>query len=854
MEINSVLDGKPMQLSQDRGNVIILPQPGGSTHCESFRHVQSISSPNLPERYPPDFRREWSVETTEDEQVTIQVNVLEIERPWDTLTVSHWFTHNNSNETFKLSSGNVTSLFLPNGGHTTIEFCSDVMREFDGFDLDVYSSLINATCGSDNLHGFVCSSGLQTIRTVARCDHVVDCHDFSDEVGCGNCSADFFACRGSDICLAADYQCDGVNDCPLSDDEENCETLRCPRGCSCGESPYNDRHGPLQPACGQPDWQPMWINCTNGWNEEYARNTTKKAILLNLIGANTGDLGAGSFEGLENVHTLDLSSNQLTRLPPGIFDGLHRLWKLILNNNSVSHLKRETFRGLYNLRLLYLEQNDIWRLHDGCFLDLHNLFFIDFDKNQLTNLRPGVFKDLGRALERLVITNNFITEVNATLFTGIEDQLYILSFEGNPLMRIATGTFKNLTALENLYILARPPSPLLLYPDIFDGLVNLDTVNVYDPRICCISPGDSACMLGEPPHPLFTCRMTFLQNLPIKIFIWILGISALIGNSYVIVQRLQTKFSHNAAKVQSVLILNLAISDFLMGIYLLILAIMDIVISDSYFWEGRAEEWRTSSICQAAGFISVLSSETSVFLITIISLDRVISVLFPFSEHRLSVKSARVVVGVTWGLALLLSTCAVVLNYLNPDAYSLSDVCVGLPLIRKNSNLNSVVDERTFNQIGIVQYATVAAASESTWQFSIVLFLGVNFFCFSVVLIAYIIIFIWVRVTRNNAGRKDSEGTEIKMAAKMSLLVGTDFFCWMPIIILGILVQSSVITLSADVYAWLVVFVLPINSSINPYLYTIVDTVTRKQKSTRPNTGNMRNTQSNSASSKTYAA
>ncbi|XP_071483694.1 G-protein coupled receptor GRL101-like [Diadema antillarum] len=526
----------------------------------------------------------------------------------------------------------------------------------------------------------------------------------------------------------------------------------------------------------------------------------------------------------------DLSSNHLTHLQPGVFDGLHRLWKLIIFNNSLSHLERGTFRGLYNLRLLYLERNDIWRLDDGCFLDLHNLFFIDFDRNQLRNLRPGVFKDLGRALERLVLTHNFITEVNATLFTGIEKQLSILSFQGNPLMRIATGTFKNLRALENLYILARPPSPLLLYPDIFDGLDHLDTINVYDPRICCISPGDSVCTLGEPAHPLFTCRMTFLQNPPIKIFIWILGISALIGNCYVIVQRLRIKFSHNTAKVQSVLILNLAISDFLMGIYLLILAIMDIVISDSYFWEGRAEEWRTSSICQAAGFISVLSSETSVFLITIISLDRVFCVLFPFSEHRLSVKSARAVVGATWGLALLLSIFAVVLNYLNPDAYGLSDVCVGLPLIRKNSGLNSVVDERTFAQIGVARYATVAAASESTWQFSIVLFLGVNFFCFSVVLITYIIIFIWVRVTRNKAGRRNSEGAEIKMAAKMSLLVGTDFFCWMPIIILGILVQSNIVTLSSDVYAWLVVFVLPINSSINPYLYTIVDAMSRKQK------------------------
>ncbi|XP_072175789.1 relaxin receptor 2-like [Diadema setosum] len=551
--------------------------------------------------------------------------MLEIERMWDKLTLSHQTTLHGNISTLELISGNVTSLILPSGGVTKVKFWSDVMREFAGFDLDFYSFSHNETIGGAVLDDFMCLSGLQTIKAIARCDHVIDCHDFSDEVGCGNCSADSYVCRGSDICLEADYQCDGVYDCPLSDDEENC-----------------------------------------------------------------------------------------------------------------------------------------------------------------------------------AFTYNLITEVNATLFTGIEETLLLLSIEGNPLEHVAPGSFKNLVALRNLY--------------------------AFDPRICCVAPEKAVCTLRLPAHPLFTCRLTFLQDLPTKIFIWILGISALIGNSYVIIQRLLAKFSRDTAKVQSILILNLAISDFLMGIYLLILATMDIVISDSYFWEGRAEEWRTSSICQAAGFISVLSSETSVFLITIISFDRVIAVLFPFSQRRLSVKSAHVVVGSTWGLALLLSIFAAVLNYLNPDAYGLSDVCVGLPLIRKNSGLKSVVDENTFTEIGFVLHKTIAAASESTWQFSIVLFLGVNFFCFSVVLIAYIIIFIWVRVTRNNAGRKDSEGAEIKMAAKMSLLVGTDFFCWMPIIILGILVQSNIVTLSSDVYAWLVVFVLPINSSINPYLYTIVDATTHKQK------------------------
>ena len=258
----------------------------------------------------------------------------------------------------------------------------------------------------------------------------------------------------------------------------------------------------------------------------------------------------------------------------------------------------------------------------------------------------------------------------------------------------------------------------------------------------------------SPRTPLFTCRKTFLQNGSIKVFIWILGISALIGNAYVAITRLRLRPTTTIAKVQSILITNLAVSDFLMGIYLIILAIMDIVIGESYFWEGRAEEWRSSTACQIAGFLSVLSSETSVFLITIISVDRVISVLFPFSQQRLGVKSSRIAVGVIWVVSVILSVGTVVLNRLNPDAYGLSDVCVGLPLTRKNSDLNAQLDEHTFAQTGIIQYATVAASSESTWQFSIALFLGLNFICFAATLVCYIVIFIWVRVSAQSRGKE----------------------------------------------------------------------------------------------------
>lgn len=99
------------------------------------------------------------------------------------------------------------------------------------------------------------------------------------------------------------------------------------------------------------------------------------------------------------------------------------------------------------------------------------------------------------------------------------------------------------------------------------------------------------------------------------------------------------------------------------------LAVMDIYVGESYFWEGFATEWRSSVPCQIAGFISVLSSETSVFLLTLISIDRFVCILFPFSTKRLTVASARMAIVGIWCCALFLSLTAVLLNNVSPDAY-----------------------------------------------------------------------------------------------------------------------------------------------------------------------------------------
>jgi hypothetical protein len=59
------------------------------------------------------------------------------------------------------------------------------------------------------------------------------------------------------------------------------------------------------------------------------------------------------------------------------------------------------------------------------------------------------------------------------------------------------------------------------------------------------------------------------------------------------------------------------------------------------------------------------------------------------------------------------------------------------------------------------------------------------------------------------------------LARRMMFIILTDFFCWFPVIIISILaLTGNLYDPTKQVYPWVAVFVLPINSSINPLLYT----------------------------------
>ena len=327
----------------------------------------------------------------------------------------------------------------------------------------------------------------------------------------------------------------------------------------------------------------------------------------------------------------------------------------------------------------------------------------------------------------------------------------------------------------------------------------------------------------------------------IKSAVWLIGLSSIIANVVVLfwgcVQLRKEKSKRHGMK-QKLLIVNLAAADLLMGIYLLILGAVDAHFG-SYF-PLHAETWRISPLCKVAAVLSVLSSEASLFFLTLISLDRFWVLSGHFSNSLLPTRMSRIVVIMTiWALAVTISIIPVGLE---EQDFEFSQVCIGLPLARRihfktetNDVDISLTDHERVNNMSVKSLNITGTYLAP--GYSIGLFLGVNFFCCVTVAVCYSTIFCILIHKHYMAHVHDFRMSvsrwkrEVKTAYRMGLIVLTDLLCWMPIVIIGILVQTSYTDLSPTTYAWVIAFALPINSAVNPFLYAIGHLVSsRKQR------------------------
>lgn len=280
----------------------------------------------------------------------------------------------------------------------------------------------------------------------------------------------------------------------------------------------------------------------------------------------------------------------------------------------------------------------------------------------------------------------------------------------------------------------------------------------------------------EPADPFFPCDdlmdVTFL-----RVVVWIVFLLALLGNAavvFVIVTR------SSRIDVSRFLICNLAVADLCMGVYLGFLAIVDTSTRGNF--RSYGVEWQLSSGCKTAGFLAVLSSETSVFTLTVITVERYIAITHALDiSKKMTLKKTGIVMLIGWVFALIFAT----LPLFRVSDYTKFSVC--LPF--ETGDLKSLA--------------------------YVMSLLVINGTAFLVILTCYVKIYVTIR------GSNAWNTNDFKTAQKMALLIFTDFACWAPITFLSIAAAFGGEFVSLKWAKILTVCVFPLNSCANPFLYAI---------------------------------
>jgi len=386
--------------------------------------------------------------------------------------------------------------------------------------------------------------------------------------------------------------------------------------------------------------------------------------------------------------------------------------------------------------------------------------------------------------------------------------------------------------------------------------------------------------------------------------IWFFAITAIAGNSAVIYRcmRLQaTRFKSmmGTEKVHHFLVVNLALSDFLMGFYVTLYGIGHGNHHHEYSDEHRYQ-WLCSTTCLTMGVLSLCSCQMSMTMLIIITTFRLASVVKPFADQNKRLTTAVAITLFSWAfwtmyaLIPLISSSTInnaFYDYVKINSLScfkqsdmhrdyLTDVMheverfVGTECGRNARDLYTLPKRLDWEdllefgrKLNIFDpnddpkfFGYYNKQSVCTAKYFVTYGSGSMFYTLAVVLydcaaflyISSAYIFMWKKTSRRKslrrlaclAGpecptlqataplqRRDRENR--RMHVQIMVIIATNFLCWIPICSLSIyhFIKSSSFAVHGCEFhrytsKWsarvsiLTMVLLPINSSVNPFIYS----------------------------------
>ncbi|KAM7140162.1 relaxin receptor 1 isoform 2-T2 [Molossus nigricans] len=625
-----------------------------------------------------------------------------------------------------------------------------------------------------------------------------------------NCSLGYFPCGNITKCLPQSLHCNGVDDCGNQADEQNCALGSIPRLCVCRG---------LQLNCDMAKLQDVPSVSSNVTSMSLQKNLITKLPpdafknyrdlrQLFLQNNKIRSISVHSFRGLYNLTKLYLSRNRITFLNPGVFEDLHKLEWLVIDDNHLSQISSQTFYGLNSLMLLELMNNVLTHLPDKSLCQhMPRLNWLDLEGNHIHNLRNLTFVSCS-SLTVLVMGKNKINDLKENTFAPLQN-LDELDLGSNKIENLSSHVFKDLKELSKLNLSYNPIQKI--QADQFDSLVNLKSLSLEGIEISNIQQRMFKPLMnlshiyfkkfqycGYAPH-VRSCKPNtdgisslenLLANIIQRVFVWVVSTVTCLGNIFVICMR---PYIRSENKLHAMSIISLCCADCLMGIYLFVIGAFDLKFRGEY--NKHAQLWIESFHCQLAGSLAILSTEVSVLLLTFLTLEKYICIVYPFRFLRPRKCRTITMLILIWIFGIIVAFVPLSNKEFFKNYYGNNGVCFPL---------HSEDIESTGAQI-----------------YSVTIFLGVNLVAFIIIVFSYGSMFYSVHQSAVTATEIQNHiKKEMILAKRFFFIVFTDALCWIPIFVLKFLSLLQV-EIPGTITSWVVIFILPINSALNPILYTL---------------------------------
>ena len=194
---------------------------------------------------------------------------------------------------------------------------------------------------------------------------------------------------------------------------------------------------------------------------------------FNASGNLLKELEESTFVSLPILETLDLSHNNIVIVKNGAFKDIPRLKTLKLDHNRLSNYNGEFFANMGNdtdLHTLDLSHNDLNYLYDGSFDYLPNLKSLDFSHNKFGFFPTDSVRGLGQ-LEALDLSHNMIKAVTEAQFANFP-LLRSLDLSHNEVDMVSEDAFQNSTQLQEVDLSHNAIAEVKT--DTFSGTVRLN--------------------------------------------------------------------------------------------------------------------------------------------------------------------------------------------------------------------------------------------------------------------------------------------------------------------------------------------------------------------------------------------